>query len=777
MKMVKRADVAPVEDGFLAIDGRISVLTNNCAPYNPVGSRLVCPWTKGMPTMLCARHRTALDLCGLIIILILCVVLILILCFLHPCLFCTENVKKNVSEVKSVCLTPECVQTAASLLSAMDTTADPCNDFFQFACGAWNKRHVIPEDRSSVSTFEVLADQLQIILKGLLEKPRDAEDTKISMEAKFLYQSCVNMSQMVKIGDDPLRAAIQQLGGWPVTFLEEVWTPPPSLEVIVAHIRRKFNTGVLVDLWVGPDDRDSDKHVVQIDQPQLGLPSRDYFLQEESKRNLLAYHEYMTQVSILLGANSSTASESLMEVLKFEQLLANISIDEAERHDTGQWYTKITVEELVEAVPEFNWTLYLDSLMPGRFKKSDKVVCYAMPYLKQLGKIIQTVDKEIIYNYMVWRVVMDLMPFLPPQYQVPRAEFRRVLLGVLADRNRWNKCVEWTNKKMGMAVGSLFVRNHFNHESKAVALEMIHGIRDSFNELLEDNHWMDKETRLVAKDKADSMNERIGYPDYIVNGTALAEEYDNLSLSPKTFLENMFSILQMEARKNLKKLGKPVDKHRWSTAPAVVNAFYSPNKNDIVFPAGILQPLFYSRHFPKSLNYGGIGVVIGHEITHGFDDKGRQFDKHGNLKQWWNNVTIQKFREQAQCIVDQYSGYKLPGIDLFINGRMTQGENIADNGGLKQAYRAYRKWVSIHGEEAELPGLNMTHEQLFFLNYAQIWCGSMRPEDAETKIRSSVHSPGPIRVLGPLSNSIEFSKAYGCDPGTRMNPLHKCSVW
>ena len=198
-----------------------------------------------------------------------------------------------------MCLTPECVQTAASLLSAMDRGADPCNDFFQFACGAWNKRHVIPEDRSSVSTFEVLADQLQIILKGLLEKPRDAEDTKISMEAKFLYQSCVNMSQMVKIGDDPLRAAIQQLGGWPVTFLEEVWSPPPSLEKIVAHIRRKFNTGVLVDLWVGPDDRDSDKHVVQIDQPQLGLPSRDYFLQEESKRNLLAYHEYMTQVLVI----------------------------------------------------------------------------------------------------------------------------------------------------------------------------------------------------------------------------------------------------------------------------------------------------------------------------------------------------------------------------------------------------------------------------------------------------------------------------------------------
>ena len=318
-----------------------------------------------------------------------------------------------------------------------------------------------------------------------------------------------------------------------------------------------------------------------------------------------------------------------------------------------------------------------------------QIVCYAVPYLQKLGPLLQETDSEIIYNYVVWRVVMDLMPFLPPPYQIPRAEFRRVLLGVLADRNRWSQCVEWTNKKMGMAVGALFVRNHFNHESKAVALEMIHGIRDSFNELLNENHWMDDATRKVAKDKANSMNERIGYPDYIVNSTELAKEYEHILLAPNKFLKNMFDILKMEAKRNFAKLGKPVDKNRWSTAPAVVNAFYSPNKNDIVFPAGILQPLFYSRHFPKSLNYGGIGVVIGHEITHGFDDKGRQFDKHGNLKQWWNNVTIAKFRKQAQCIIDQYSEYRLPDIDLAINGRMTQGENIADNGGLKQVSASF----------------------------------------------------------------------------------------
>ena len=254
----------------------------------------------GMLGVLWARHRTALDLCGLVVIFLLSVLLIFILCFLQPCLFCYENNKKTISEPPAptppVCLTSECVQTAASLLGAMDRTVDPCEDFFEFACGAWNKRHVIPEDRSSVSTFEVLADQLQIILKGLLEGPAAPEDSAISQESKHLYQSCVNMSQIVQINDAPLRASLAALGGWPITFPDTEWSPPDSLEMTVARIRKRFNTGVLVDLWVGPDDRHSDTNIVQVDQPQLGLPSRDYFLKPESARNLKAYHNYMTEV-------------------------------------------------------------------------------------------------------------------------------------------------------------------------------------------------------------------------------------------------------------------------------------------------------------------------------------------------------------------------------------------------------------------------------------------------------------------------------------------------
>ena len=264
-----------------------------------------CPsWgSVGLLGVLWARHRTALDLCGLVVIFLLSVLLIFILCFLQPCLFCyEENNKKTISEPPPppppppVCLSSECVQTAASLLGAMDRTVDPCEDFFEFACGAWNKRHVIPEDRSSVSTFEVLADQLQIILKGLLEGPAGPGDSAASQESKHLYQSCVNMSQIVQINDAPLRAGLADLGGWPVTFPDTEWRPPDSLEKTVALIRKRFNTGVLVDLWVGPDDRHSDTNVVQVDQPALGLPSRDYFLKAESQRNLNAYHSYMTEV-------------------------------------------------------------------------------------------------------------------------------------------------------------------------------------------------------------------------------------------------------------------------------------------------------------------------------------------------------------------------------------------------------------------------------------------------------------------------------------------------
>ncbi|XP_039448993.1 neprilysin-1 isoform X4 [Culex pipiens pallens] len=486
----------------------------------------------------------------------------------------------------------------------------------------------------------------------------------------------------------------------------------------------------------------------------------------------------MTQIAILLGGDPKKASKDLTEVVDFEVRLANASLPEADRHDTSAIYKKISLLQLQREVPQINWREYLQTTLGSvQLEENEAIVSYAMPYLVEMGRILNETDKRIVHNYAIWRFVMSIMTHMIDDYQKERVEFRKILLGIQSERHRWSQCVEWTNKKIGMAVGALFIRDNFNQESKETALEMIHTIRAAFNELLADIHWMDDETRAVAKEKADAMNERIGYPEILTNAGELEKEYINLTVSKDHFMNNILNILRWDAERNLQLLRKPVDKNKWATEPAVVNAFYNPNKNDIVFPAGILQPLFYSQHFPKSLNYGGIGVVIGHEITHGFDDKGRQFDKDGNMMQWWNNATIKAFRERAQCIIDQYSRYKINEVNMYMNGRMTQGENIADNGGLKQSFRAYRKWVKLHGPEQELPGMNMTHDQLFFLNYAQIWCGSMRPEDALTKIRSSVHSPGIIRVIGPLSNSKDFAEAYDCPLGSPMNPLNKCSVW
>ncbi|XP_076053157.1 neprilysin-1-like [Oratosquilla oratoria] len=679
----------------------------------------------------------------------------------------------------NICLTEECVRTAASLLNAMDQTADPCHDFFQYACGTWNKRHVIPADRASISTFEVMADQLQLILRVLLESDIEANEGSATQKAKLFYASCMNFTERHEVGDKPLREVIDLLGGWPVT-VEGDWTLPDfSVEEMVGRLRGRYNQAILIDQWVGPDDKNSSVNIIQLDQmQQLGLPSREYFLRKNSSQDALkAYLRFMTDVAELLGAKGEKAKNDLQEVLDLETQIANATLPQADRHDTGSNYIKLSLADLQREVPEFNWTEYLGAFIEEDLEPEEPIVVYAMPYFKLLGKILQKTEPRVIWNYVLWRLVQDFTPHLTSDYQARRHEFRKVLLGIQSDRNRWNQCIDITNKRLGMAVGALFIKENFNPESKETALEMIHTLREAFSDLLEENDWMDDETRAVAREKANAMNEKIGYPDLLTKPDELAKEYENLTIVENRYLENFFNLMEFDAHKNLARLRQMVNKTKWSTAPAVLNAFYNPNFNDIVFPAGILQPLFYSQHFPKSLNYGGIGVVIGHEMTHGFDDKGRQFDKDGNLKQWWNTRTIEAFRERTQCIIDQYSGYKVDEVDQYINGRMTQGENIADNGGIKQAYRAYRQWVERNGEEKLLPGMNLNHDQLFFLNYAQIWCGSMRSEDALSKIRSSVHSLGPIRVLGPLSNSEDFARAYSCPLRSRMNPVKKCSVW
>ena len=681
----------------------------------------------------------------------------------------------------TVCMTQDCVRTSTRILESINPTVDPCDDFFEYACGSWNRNHPIPDDRATYNTFAHLADKLFYKLKELLESSPADDEPLATRKTRHLYSSCLNMNIIRNRKDYPLHGLLSELGGWPVlgNWHEENF----DLETLIAKLKL-YSNRVMVNLWVGADDKNSSANIILLDQAPLGLSSREYFLKGRNERTLRAYETFATKVAQLLGANATDAEQQMREMVDFEIELANLTVPAELRRDTEALYNKMTVGDLSKKISDkFDWSRYLDLLFNNvsmSISKNEPVVVYAPGYLRNVMDLAKVTSNRTIANYAIWRIVFNRVSNLHEPYLELRREFHQALYGTETDRARWRTCTSYTNQNFGMALGRLFVNKYFEESAKSVAEEMIQKIRKAFNDLLNEVPWMDNATRIVAKEKADLIQEKIGYPDYIMNNTAIDKDYVQLDIQPDKYFENVLNIIHDNAKESLKHLRDPVDRNDWSTTPAVVNAFYSATKNQIMFPAGILQPPFYQESYPKSMNFGGIAMVIGHEITHGFDDKGRQFDKDGNLKQWWTSSAIDEFKKKAQCIVDQYGNFTVPEVNMNLNGRQTLGENIADNGGLKQAYTAYRDYIEKerHGiEEERLPGLNLTHNQLFFLNFAQIWCGTARPESYLQSIRSGRHSPGRFRVIGSVSNSKDFAEAYNCPLNSPMNPKEKCSVW
>uniref|UniRef100_A0A8B9HQA4 Neprilysin n=1 Tax=Astyanax mexicanus TaxID=7994 RepID=A0A8B9HQA4_ASTMX len=536
----------------------------------------------------------------------------------------------------------------------MDPSVDPCDNFYQYACGGWLKKNIIPETSSRYSTFDILRDELEVVLKGKI--------FTISLaKAKTLYRSCTNERTS--------------------------WT----VESSIARLNEKYGKQVLISFFIGTDDRDSNAHIIHFDQPSLGLPSRDYYIctgpYEEA---CVTYENFMVDLAILvrkdknLDANETTIRQEVTRVMLLEKELANATDTPEDRNNPVLLYNKMPLETLntnftleFESTV-FNWTLFTNKIMDTvsiPITDSEQVIVYAPNYLRRLNKVLAKYTKRDIQNYMVWRYAMNMVVGLSRSYRDTRKAFRKAISGTTSEAAVWRQCAIYVNNNMENAVGRLYVDEAFAGDT-------------------------------------------------------------------------------------------------------VVNAFYSSSRNQIVFPAGILQPPFFGKGQPWSLNYGGIGMVIGHEITHGFDDNGRNFDKDGDLKDWWTPSSTQKFQELSKCIVDQYSSFSW---DLAngqnLNGNNTLGENIADNGGIRQSYQAYQNYVKKHGKEAPLPGLDLNHEQLFFLNFAQIWCGTHRPEHAVNSIKTDVHSPGKFRVLGSLQNFPEFAKAFQCQRNDYMVPEKTCRVW
>ncbi|KAM6389183.1 neprilysin isoform 1-T4 [Pluvialis apricaria] len=695
-----------------------------------------------------------------------------------------------------VCKTPDCIKSAARILENMDTTAEPCNDFYQYACGGWLKRNVIPETSSRYSNFDILRDELEVVLKDVLDVPSNNDITAVQ-KAKTLYRSCINETTIDSRGGKPLISLLPNVSDWPVatTNWDSSYGIAWTAETAIAQLNSRYGKKVLINFFVGTDDKNSSAHIIHIDQPGLGLPSRDYYeCTGAYKEACSAYVDFMISVAKLIlqerniSFNESQISEQMKRVMDLEKEIANATTKSEDRNDPLLLYNKMTLAQLQNNFSleinhkVFNWSKFINDIMSTvqiNVDNTEHVIVYDPEYLIKLKSILNKYTSRDLQNYMIWRFVMDLVNSLSRNYKDTRNAFRKALYGTTSETAVWRRCANYVNGNMENAVGRLYVEEAFAGDSKHVVEEMIADIRDVFIKTLDELTWMDAETKKKAEQKATAIRERIGYPDEIVtDDNKLNSEYQELNYKEEEYFENIIQNLVFTQKKRLKKLREKVDKEEWISGAAVVNAFYSASRNQIVFPAGILQPPFFSASQPKSLNYGGIGMVIGHEITHGFDDNGRNFNENGDLIDWWTEESARNFKELSQCMVYQYGNFSwdLAG-GQHLSGINTLGENIADNGGVRQAYKAYENFVKKHGKEKLLPGLEMNHKQLFFLNFAQVWCGTYRPEYAVNSIKTDVHSPGKFRVIGSLQNSPEFAEAFSCTKTNYMDPAKKCRVW
>nr|XP_036855854.1 endothelin-converting enzyme 1 [Manis javanica] len=691
-----------------------------------------------------------------------------------PCLPFTGRLSLTPAGSPPVCLSEACISVTSSILSSMDPTVDPCQDFFTYACGGWIKANPVPDGHSRWGTFSNLWEHNQAIIKHLLENST-ASVSEAERKAQVYYRACMNETRIEELKAKPLMELIEKLGGWNITGPWDKNNFQDTLQVVTSHYR----TSPFFSVYVSADSKNSNSNVIQVDQSGLGLPSRDYYLNKtENEKVLTGYLNYMVQLGKLLGGgDEDSIRPQMQQILDFETALANITIPQEKRRDEELIYHKVTAAELQALAPAINWLPFLNTIFyPVEINESEPVVVYDKEYLSQVSTLINSTDRCLLNNYMIWNLVRKTSSFLDQRFQDADEKFMEVMYGTKKTcLPRWKFCVSDTENNLGFALGPMFVKATFAEDSKNIASEIILEIKKAFEESLSTLKWMDEDTRKSAKEKADAIYNMIGYPNFIMDPKELDKVFNDYTAVPDLYFENAMRFFNFSWRVTADQLRKAPNRDQWSMTPPMVNAYYSPTKNEIVFPAGILQAPFYTRSSPKALNFGGIGVVVGHELTHAFDDQGREYDKDGNLRPWWKNSSVEAFKQQTECMVGQYSNYSVNGEP--VNGRHTLGENIADNGGLKAAYRAYQNWVKKNGAEQTLPTLGLTNNQLFFLGFAQVWCSVRTPESSHEGLITDPHSPSRFRVIGSISNSKEFSEHFQCPSGSPMNPPHKCEVW
>ncbi|CAF3975020.1 unnamed protein product [Adineta steineri] len=683
-----------------------------------------------------------------------------------------------------LCLTPFCVKAADYILDSIDETAEPCEDFYQFACGSWLKSARIPEETGVQNTFNQLDQQLDLNVIDLLSSTTVPDTTAAVAHARELYASCMNETKIELDGvEDVLTIVNNEFGGWPILQPPSRNVPGFDLTELLLKLR-KYDNGIIFSIATATNQENSSAYDIELGQGTLGLQETEYYNNETAIT--AAYRQFMIDLASALTNNSMAAIKTdVDEIFALEKIISQYHWSASEQRLRDNETIRTTVGGLATAFPSsFNFTDYVRQsylLANVTLLDTDVISVSEVAYLVNVSSILQAAPAHTVQNYLVWRFMMNRANNMPSRIRNTRTQFDRVFKGTSAEPTRAVICSNYVNDNMGFAVSRLYVKKYFDDNARTQSKDIIKNIRASMTKMLEDASWMDADSKAKAVDKAAAIYENIGFPDYIAsdNTTQLEKMYAEYIFGT-SYIKNVLLMQQVKAREDFRTLHEAVDHRAWGDLPpTVVNAFYEPSTNAISFPAGILQMPFFNKDAPKYLNYGGIGMVVGHEITHGFDDDGRQYDKNGNRIPWWSNTTITQFNERKQCIIDQYSNYTVAQIHKNLNGDQTQGENIADNGGIKSSFFAYQNWAKENPNvDKRLPGLSKySQEQMFFIGFAHGWCAKFTDAYALNRVLTDVHSIPQFRVLGPLSNFAEFDRVFKCTPGQGNSRVKKCSVW
>jgi putative endopeptidase len=632
----------------------------------------------------------------------------------------------------------------------MDPSVKPGDDFYEYANGNWMKKNPIPADESRWGSFSEVQERNRMVLKGILEETARKTDAPKGSPQQMVgdfYASAMDSARAEADGAKPLGDEMAKIAALKTTA------------DLTDEIARLQTMGVRVPfgIFAGQDAKASTEVVLQMGQGGLGLPDRDYYTKtdDESKKLRDKYVTHMTNMFKLLGDDPAKASAEAATVLAFETQLANASLTRVQRRDPEANYHKMTLDSLASITPGITWNRFLDDMSVADRRP---VVVGQPEFFKQVSTMMAKTPIADWQTYLRWHVLRNSADDLSAAFVNESFDFYgRTLTGATEMRPRWKRASDKVDGNIGEALGQLYVAKAFSPQAKERALKLVENMRAELRERIKNLDWMSQETKTQALRKLDAFAVKVGYPDQW-------RDYSKLSIDRGPLVMNEIRTAQFEFRRNMDKLGKPVDRKEWGMTPPTVNAYYNARLNEIVFPAGILQPPFFDANADDAVNYGGIGAVIGHEMTHGFDDQGRKSDADGNLKDWWTPADAENYKARSLKIEQQYASYV--AIDSTrLNGKLTLGENTADIGGLSIAYGAMHK--AIAGKNiGKIDGF--TPDQRFFLSFAQIWRNNIRPEALKLRINTDPHSPGRFRCIGPVSNMPEFAQAFGLKDGDAM---------